>query len=135
VLEGEQLRRRVATQAVCCRSVHVLGAWLAGPAPQRYHLQVEPEAPFPGNRGHAELALDLHRLVLPQHAGLVQVAVDVEVDVGALEALVAVHVEQHVGEARFLEQPEELAVRAKAVVEHHGDVRRRSARIARLARR
>jgi hypothetical protein len=50
--------------------------------------------------------------------------VDIQVEVGALEALVAMHVEQHVLEAGPAEKLRELAVLAEAVVEHHGHPRR-----------
>ncbi|MCY1429421.1 hypothetical protein D9M71_453370 [compost metagenome] len=50
-----------------------------------------------------------------------QVGVDIAVDVAALEALVAVDIEDHVGKFRRLHEPQVLLEGAEAVMEDHAD--------------
>ena len=94
-LEGEQLAVAIgAAGHVLLEGIHVLEGMVERPlGPQRHHLQVQPQAPLATHRRQAELGVDRVGLLTPVHRRLADVAVDVQVDVAALEALVVVKVE------------------------------------------
>ena len=94
--------------------------------PERDDFQVEPQAPFTQDGRQAQLAVNIVGLVAPQHPRLVHVAVNVHFKVAAIEALVAVQVENDVLMLGRLHESEVLAVRAEPVVEDHRHALRRA---------
>ena len=78
--------------------------------PERNDFQVEPQAPFTQDGRQAQLAVDIVGLVAPQHPRLVHVAMDVHFEVAAIEALVAVQVENDILMLRRLHEPQVFAI-------------------------